>query len=79
MIYLYNKLSQQQLSAISEADRDFLVAQLEEEDRRDQDYFIDQDVLDFLAQQGASAGLLSCLGQALADSDGIEVRWSEQA
>ena len=72
---LYNKQTGALLGSVSDADVRTLIDQLEEEDRNDEDYFIDTATIDLLEQSGASAALVGLLRQAVGDSEGIDVRY----
>jgi hypothetical protein len=74
---LYNKQSGALLGPVSDADVQCLVDQLEEEDTKDVDYFVDLDTVDILEDAGASAALLQILRNAIGGSDGIDVRWGK--
>ena len=65
------------LGNISNADVKVLVDQLEEEDRADQDYFIDGATVSILEAGGASKALVDMLLAAIGDTDGIDVRWEQ--
>jgi hypothetical protein len=54
-----------------------LVHLLEEEDSQDRDYYIDQDVLDYLADRGADPALLAILRDVIPPAGGLEVEWTE--
>ena len=75
MITLVNKDTEKPIGSVSEGDLQVLVDQLEEEDSRDTDYYIDADTIDLLEENGASADLLRILRQALGDAEGMEVSW----
>lgn len=72
---LYDKESGALLGNVSEEDIEKLVEQLEEEDSRDQDYYVNVDTIDLLEESGASHALVSMLRKAVGDSDGIEIRY----
>ena len=65
------------LGNISDADVKVLIAELEEEDMADQDYFIDGATVSILESGGASKTLVDMLLAAIGDSDGIDVRWEK--
>ena len=65
------------LGNISDADVKVLVAELEEEDMADQDYFIDGATVSILEAGGASKELVAMLLAAIGDSDGVDVRWEK--
>ena len=54
-----------------------LVDLLEEEDSQDHDYYIDEAVLDYMADKGADPTLLAKLRSAVPMTGGIEVEWTE--
>jgi hypothetical protein len=65
------------LGNISDADVKVLVAELEEEDMADQDYFVDGATVSILEAGGASKELVAMLLAAIGDSDGVDVRWEK--
>ena len=75
MIKLYDKESNTLLGELTEAQLQFLIAELEEESTKDQDYYLDADVLDWLAENGADAALMALLRQALGTRTDMEIRW----
>jgi hypothetical protein len=62
------------LGDVSEKDLRLLVDTLEEESSADDDYFIDADTSEMLAEAGASGPLVELLRKAVGTSDGIDVR-----
>ncbi|WP_257386647.1 hypothetical protein [Tahibacter caeni] len=64
-----------ELARIERADLDFLIDVLEEESSTDHDYFVDRDTLDYLAERGAEAALLSALRHAMGAREEMEFRW----
>ena len=75
---LYVKDSGKVLGTITEAQLQTLVDLLEEEDAEDHDYYIDNDILDYLKEEGADAELLALLRPHVTEEDGIEVEWKEE-
>lgn len=73
---LFDNESGRLIGTITQADVDFLITQLEEESSDDQDYWIDPDTLDYLADAGASNNLLGLLRDAGAATEGLEIRWA---
>jgi hypothetical protein len=53
----------------------FLVEQLEEEHEEDDDYFIDRDTLELMADNGGDPELLAMLEKALGDDDSMDIAW----
>ena len=75
MIDLYDSETDQLIGSISEDDLQVLMESLEEESAQDQDYYIDADTLDLLAEDGAPEQLVGMLRGALGSSEGIDIRW----
>lgn len=75
MIDLYDSGTDQLIGSISEDDLQVLMESLEEESSQDQDYYIDADTLDLLAEDGAPEQLVGLLRGALGSSEGIDIRW----
>jgi processive 1,2-diacylglycerol beta-glucosyltransferase len=76
MIQLHDKETGKFIGTISEAQLQFLIEQLEEESPRDQDYYINRDMLDNFEQAGADPELVRLLRAALGDRQEMEIRWS---
>jgi len=77
MVKLSLKDSGTFLGTIDDADLQLLLDQLEEEDEGDTDYYITPMTIEMLEQNGASAGLISILKQAVGDSEGVDVVWEK--
>lgn len=75
MIKLYNKASQNFIGDISPEQLKVLVDYFEEESQTDQDYWISQDDILYLQEQGADDILLSILKAALGDADDMDIEW----
>ena len=65
------------IGTVDEADLQMLMDQLEEESEQDTDYYIDVATIEMLERNGASDRLIAVLREAVGDSDGVEVVWSE--
>ncbi len=76
MVNLYDKKTGALLGSLTDQQLQFLIDQLEEESLEDKDYAITPMTLNFFEAQGADAGLLSLLRQALSTKDEVVVRWS---
>jgi len=63
------------IGTISDAQLKFLVEQLEEEHEEDQDYFIDRDTLELMADNGGDPELLAMLEKAIGDDDSMDIAW----
>ena len=64
------------IGEISDDQLDFLIDQLEEEEREDQDYYLDLETIDLLEDNGAEDSLITLLRKVLGSSEGIDVRWT---
>lgn len=78
MIQLRDKDKGTQIGLITEKQLQFLVDQLEEEDARDKDYWINRDTLEILKESGADQQLISLLENALGERDEMEIEWESQ-
>lgn len=76
MITLKDKSNGRWLGSISESQLQFLVDQLEEEHREDQDYWINRATLDIFRENGADPALVKLIENAMGDSEDIEIVWS---
>ncbi len=74
---LYDAESGTLLGTITSAQLAFLIAQLEEEDSEDQDYYIDRATLTWFEEQDADAALMTLLWGALGDREGMDIRWQD--
>ena len=75
---LYVKGTDTRLGEVSETQRQTLIDLLEEENADDRDYYVDQAVLDYMAEQGADSALLALLRPHVGPDAGIEVEWREE-
>jgi hypothetical protein len=74
---LREKDSGRLIGRISDEDVQFLIDELEEESSDDRDYFIDEETVQMLEDDGGSELLISLLRSAVADqSEGLEVEWT---
>ncbi len=64
-----------EIGQITDAQLAFLVEQLEEEHDEDQDYFIDRDTLEVLADNGIDPDLLAMLEKAIGDDEEMDIAW----
>ena len=78
MIDLYNAATNQLIGTITEADLQVLRDALEAESVDDQDYFIDTATIDVIADGRATDYLVGLLRQAVATSEGIDIRWQRR-
>ena len=78
MIHLHDKDTGAPIGTISEAQLEFLIDQLEEESREDQDYYINETTVDLFEQRGADPELVALLRKALAGRTEMEIRWTRR-
>lgn len=77
MITLRNKENNQSIGKIREDQLQFLIDQLEEEDSKDQDYYVNRDTLELLKENGADSQLIKMLTEALGNNDDLDVIWDK--
>lgn len=75
-IRLAEKASGRTLGTISEQDLEILLAHMEEESSKDQDYFVESMAVDSLERLGASQEFVSLLRAAVGSTDGIDIVWT---
>jgi hypothetical protein len=78
MVQLYDAEGGTRLGEISDAQLQSLMDLLEEESAADQDYYLTAETIDMLEGDGADAGLVSLLREALAGREGMDVRWARE-
>jgi processive 1,2-diacylglycerol beta-glucosyltransferase len=76
MIEVRDKETGAQLGSISEKQLQFLIDELEEEHREDQDYYINRPTIEMFAEHGADEELLQFLRKALGDREEMEIEWT---
>jgi hypothetical protein len=72
---LYRLDNGETIGTITDAQLQFLVDQLEEEDEADNDYYVDRDTLELLSDNGADPELLALIEGAMGDDDEIDIAW----
>jgi hypothetical protein len=75
MITLKVKGTDKYIGSLSEAQLQYLIDELEEEDSEDQDYWINSAQIELFKSKGADPSLISLLESALGDNDDVEVIW----
>jgi hypothetical protein len=76
MITLSAKDSGTLIGTITEAELQLLVDQFEEESSTDRDYYIDEQTVQMLEENGATPSLAALLRKAIGSSDGVDIVWS---
>ena len=79
MITLFDKQTDRRIGVISEGELQFLIDELEEEDSRDKDYYIDAPTIDFFVSRHANPHLVRLLRGALGVEEGFEIRWEDDS
>ncbi len=74
---LYIKDSGKRIGSISKDQVQTLIDLFEEEDTKDQDYFVNKDTLEFMKDNNADAALIELLTPHVGD-DGAEFEWKEE-
>ena len=77
MIEIFDRENGSSLGSISEKQLDFLIANLEEETYRDQDYYIDGKTIDLLVGKGMDKELEEFLRSALGKREAMEILWED--
>lgn len=77
MFTLYDNDSGRQLGQITPAQLQFLIDSMEEESSDDQDYYLDENTLDYLVSRDADPALIALLRAALAGRDNVTIRWGD--
>ncbi len=77
MIKVIDRETGSSLGSLSEDQLDFLIENLEEESTRDQDYYIDKDVIEMLEGKGIDADLKAFLERALGSRKSAEIVWED--
>lgn len=75
MYKLINLARTEEVGVVTEDQLQFLVDNLEEKGIEDQDYYIDEDILSFLAENGCEGDLLTMLTEALDGRLSIDIRY----
>ncbi len=75
MITLKDKSNNRWIGQVSYAQLQFLIDELEEEHKNDQDYWINRVTLDVLKERGADAALTNIIEKAMGDKDEVEFYW----
>ncbi len=63
------------IGTITDAQLKFLVEQLEEDHEEDEDYYVDRDTLELMADNGADPELLALLEKAMGEDDHMDIAW----
>ncbi len=64
-----------EIGTITDVQLAFLVEQLEEEHEDDQDYYIDKETLELMADNGGDPELLALLEKAMGDDEHMDIAW----
>ena len=75
MIKIYDKATGRELGEVTPEQFQALMDALEEESEDDRDYYINQDTLDLLREQGADPALVALLERGLAGREDMDIQW----
>jgi processive 1,2-diacylglycerol beta-glucosyltransferase len=75
MITLKEKSNNRWIGSISYAQLQFLIDELAEEHKSDQDYWINRVTLEALKERGAEVALTNIIEKAMGDKDEVEFYW----
>jgi processive 1,2-diacylglycerol beta-glucosyltransferase len=78
MIKIYDLQTDTLVGELTEAQFQFLANHLEEESLEDRDYYLNQATVDMLEEDGADAGLVAVLRQALGGKEDMDIRWERE-
>ena len=77
MIKIFDRETASEVGTITEDQLDFLIAHLEEEGTRDQDYYINGETIEMLAGKGMDSELQELLKNALGNRKDMEIMWED--
>lgn len=77
MYKLKNKATNQEIGLINEMQLQFLIAQLEEESKDDQEYWLNLSILETFRENGADNELVSILERAFGANNELEIFWEK--
>lgn len=78
MVKIYDLQTDTLVGELTEAQFQFLANHLEEESLEDRDYYLNQATVDMLEEDGADAGLVAVLRQALGGKEDMDIRWERE-
>ena len=78
MITLNDKVTGAYIGSITEAQLQYLVDELEEEHRTDQDYYFHRSQIEIFRENGADNQLVGLLESAMGEADELEVIWARE-
>ena len=76
-IIIKEKETNKWLGSISELQLQFLIDELEEEHKGDQDYWVNQVTLDVLKDKGADPSLVQLIESAMGGRGEVEIYWTK--
>ena len=77
MIKIFDRETASEVGTVTEDQLDFLIAHLEEEGTRDQDYYINGETIEMLAGKGMDSELQELLKNALGNRKDMEIMWED--
>jgi hypothetical protein len=78
MVTIKDKQSGEYIGSISEQQLQFLIDELEEEHRHDQDYYFHRSQIEIFKEMGADKSLVAMLESAMGELEELEIVWSRE-
>lgn len=78
MIKVYDEATGTVYGAITEAQLQVLISQLEEESLEDTDYYINQATVDMFEEKNVDPALVAFLRKALGEREDMDIRWARE-
>jgi hypothetical protein len=78
-VHLFDLADDHEIGVLTDEQFQFLEDHLEAEDADDDDYYLNQTMLDGLQEQGGGAELVSLLRQAMGGRVEMDIRWERDA
>ncbi len=75
MVTLKDKNSNAWLGSLTYAQLQFLINELKDEYKNDQEYLVNRGALEMLKEQGAEVALTQVIEKAMGDKDKVEFYW----
>ena len=72
---LYNQTTNELISEITDTQLQFLIDQLEEEDSKDKDYYINGDTLNMMREADGDPELIALLEKAMGEAGEVDILW----
>lgn len=74
-VHLFDLVDNHEIGTLTDEQFEFLASHLEAEDADDDDYYLNQAMLDALQEQGAETDVVTLLRAAMAGRGEMDIRW----